>query len=102
MGMAHLRLPEPYDFELSTSRFRRWGVDRANLWDDGALWRAVDGRGVRRAPAGRGGARWVGGREVRIGPADGGGDVEPLDAHTAAVVRKVLGAEFDLDEFAAF
>ena len=24
--MAHLRLPEPYDFELSTSRFRRWGM----------------------------------------------------------------------------
>src|SRR5689334_14313750 len=84
MGMAHLRLPEPYDFDLSTSRFRRWGVDRANLWDDGALWRAVDGR------------------EVRIAAAEDGVDVEPLDAHTAAVVRKLLGAEFDLDEFAAF
>jgi DNA-3-methyladenine glycosylase II len=82
--MARLALPEPYDFELSTSRYRRWGVDLANVWDDGALWRAVDGR------------------EVRIAPADGGVDVEPLDARTGAVVRTLLGAEFDLDAFAAF
>src|SRR5215217_9148670 len=82
--MARLRVPEPYDFELSTSRFRSWGVDLANLWDDGALWRAVDGR------------------EVRIAAAEDGVDVEPLDAGTAAVVRKLLGAEFDLDAFAAF
>jgi len=82
--MARLRLPEPYDFELSTSRFRSWGADLANLWDDGALWRAVDGR------------------EVRIAAADDGVDVEPLDAGTAAVVRKLLGAEFDLDGFTAF
>src|SRR3954464_12821079 len=82
--MTGLRLPEPYDFELSTSRFRSWGVDLANLWDDGALWRAVDGR------------------EVRIAATEGGVDVEPLDARTGAVVRKLLGAEFDLDAFAAF
>src|SRR5881398_1792894 len=82
--MALLRMPEPYDFELSTSRFRRWGMDLANLWDDGALWRAVDGR------------------EVRIAAAEGGVEVEPLDARTAAEVRKLLGAEFDLDAFAAF
>jgi DNA-3-methyladenine glycosylase II len=82
--MAHLRLPEPYDFDLSTSRFRRWGADLANLWHDGALWRAVDGR------------------EVSIAAAEEGVEVEPLDARTAAVVRKLLGAEFDLDAFAAF
>jgi DNA-3-methyladenine glycosylase II len=82
--MARLYLPEPYDFDLSTSRFRRWGPDRANVWDDGALWRAVDGK------------------EVRIAAADGGVDVDPLDARTGAVVRKLLGAEFDLDGFAAF
>jgi DNA-3-methyladenine glycosylase II len=82
--MPLLRMPEPYDFELSTARFRRWGRDLANLWDGDALWRAVDGR------------------EVRIAPADVGVDVEPLDASTAAVVRKLLGAEFDLDAFAAF
>src|SRR6266852_8805481 len=61
-----------------------WGRDLANLWEDGALWRAV------------------GGREVRIAPAPGGVDVEPLDAETGAVARKLLGAEFDLDPFYAF
>jgi DNA-3-methyladenine glycosylase II len=82
--MTLLRLPEPYDFELSTVRFRRWGRDLANLWDDGALWRAVAGR------------------EVRIARAVGGVDVEPLDAATRAVARKVLGAEFELEPFYAF
>jgi DNA-3-methyladenine glycosylase II len=82
--VALLRLPEPYDFELSTGRFRAFGPDLANLWNDGALYRAV------------------GGREVRIAAADAGVDVEPLDAETGVVVRKVLGTEFDLDAFAAF
>src|SRR5215210_5202575 len=82
--MALLRVSQPYDFELSTARFRRWGRDAANLWDDDALWRALDGR------------------EVRIAAANGGVDVEPLDAGTALVVRKLLGAEFDLDAFYAF
>jgi DNA-3-methyladenine glycosylase II len=82
--MTLLELPEPYDFELSTFRFRRWGRDLANLWEDGALWRAI------------------GGREVRIGAAAGGVDVEPLDAETGAGVRKLLGAEFELDPFYAF
>jgi len=82
--MPLLGLPEPYDFDRSTARFRRWGRDLANLWDGKALWRAVDGRAV------------------RIARGDGGVDVEPLDASTTPVVRKLLGAEFDLDAFAAF
>ena len=82
--MSLLRVPEPYDFELSTQRFRRWGRDPANLWEDEALWRAV------------------GGREVRISEADGGVDVEPLDVEIGTTVRKLLGAEFDLDAFYAF
>src|SRR5436190_3245297 len=82
--MSLLPFPDPYDFDLSTQRFRRWGRDPANLWDEDALWRAV------------------GGREVRIASADGGVDVEPLDAETATTVRKLLGAEFDLDGFYAF
>ena len=82
--MALLRLPDPYDFEMSTGRFRTWGLDPANLGEDGALWRAV------------------GGREVRIAAAPGGVDVEPLDAETAGVVHKLLGGEFDLDAFYAF
>jgi DNA-3-methyladenine glycosylase II len=79
-----LRIPEPYDFELSTRRFRAFGTDLANLWHDGALYRAV------------------GGREVRIEPARCGVDVEPLDADTSPVVERLLGLPFDLDAFAAF
>ena len=79
--MPLLRLPEPYDFELSTERFRVFGPDLANLWRDGALHRVV-----RR-------------RAVRIEAARGGVRVEPLDAETRPVVRKLLGAEFDLAAF---
>ena len=79
--MAVLRLPEPFDFELSTERFRAFGPDLANLWVDGALHRVV------------------GRREVRIEPARGGVRVEPLDAETRPVVLKLLGAEFDLGAF---
>jgi DNA-3-methyladenine glycosylase II len=83
--MAPLPMPQPFDFELSTARYHRWGRDVANLWEDDALWRVV------------------GGREVRIAANNGEGvDVEPLDAETGAVVLKLLGAEFDLDSFAAF
>ena len=39
---------------------------------------------------------------MRITEAPGGVDVEPLDAEIEPVVRKLLGAEFDLDEFYAF
>jgi DNA-3-methyladenine glycosylase II len=76
-----LRLPEPYDFELSTGRYRAFGPDLANLWLDGALHRVV------------------GRREVRITAGRGGVRVEPLDAETRPVVRKLLGAEFDLASF---
>jgi DNA-3-methyladenine glycosylase II len=82
--MALLRMPEPYAFELSTERYRAFGPDVANLWHEGALHRVVDGR------------------EVRIGSADGGVDVEPLDSSTKPIIRKLLGAEFDLDSFYAF
>jgi DNA-3-methyladenine glycosylase II len=54
------------------------------VWEDGALYRAVDGR------------------EVRIAAAEGGVDVDPLDAGTEAVVRKVLGFDFDLVAFSAW
>jgi 3-methyladenine DNA glycosylase/8-oxoguanine DNA glycosylase len=84
-----LRLPQPYDFELSTERFRAFGPDLANLWHV--------------SPEGRGGLhRVVAGREVRIGAADGGVDVEPLDAETEPVVRTVLGVPFELEPFREF
>ena len=76
-----LRFPDPYDFELSTERFRVFGPDRANLWVDGALHRAV------------------GGREVVIRAAPGGVDVEPRDDLTRPVIEWLLGLPFELDPF---
>jgi DNA-3-methyladenine glycosylase II len=69
---------------LTTARFRAFGLDRATVWEDGALYRAV------------------GGREVRITAAAGGVDVEPLDAEIEAVARRLLGFEFDLVTFSAW
>jgi DNA-3-methyladenine glycosylase II len=76
-----LRLPEPYSFELSTERFRAFGVDRANLWHEGALYRVV------------------GGREVRLEAAPGGVQAEPV---AGPEIEHLLGARWDLDAFAAF
>jgi DNA-3-methyladenine glycosylase II len=82
--MVLIRLPEPYDFELSTVRYRAFGPDKANLWHENGLHRVIDGR------------------EVRIVAAPGGVDAEPLDSVVEPVVRKLLGSEFDLDPFDAF
>ena len=79
--MALLRVPEPFDFELTTERFRAFGPDLANLWVDGALHRVV------------------GAREMRLEVAPGGVRVEPLDAETRPVASKLLGLDFDLDAF---
>jgi DNA-3-methyladenine glycosylase II len=79
-----LRLPDPYDFELSTGRYRAFGPDLANAWHDGALYRVVDGR------------------EVRIAATPGGVAVEPLDATIEAAVGLLLGAPFELDAFYRF
>src|SRR4051794_32932200 len=82
--MSLLRFPDPYDFELSMGRFRAFGTDVANRFDDGKLYRVVDGRRV----------------VVRARP--GGVDVEPHDDATVRVVAHLLGAPFDLDAFYAF
>lgn len=66
-------VPEPFDFELSTERFRAFGPDLANVWHDGALHRVF------------------GGREVRL---DGSRRV-PAEA------ARFLGAGWDLDAFYA-
>ena len=79
--MSLLPLPEPFDFELSTGRFRAFGTDLANRLADGVLHRVV------------------GEREVRISAAPGGVDVTPLDDETRPVVLKLLGAEFELEPF---
>src|SRR5581483_2554592 len=76
-----LRFPEPYDFVLSTERFRAFGSDLANLWHEQGLHRVVAGR------------------EVRIEAAPGGVDVEPLDDETRPIVSKLLGAGFELEPF---
>jgi DNA-3-methyladenine glycosylase II len=82
--MALLALPQPYDFDLSTDRYRVFGPDLSNLWHEGGLHRVV------------------GGREVRIEAAAGGVDVEPLDAESEPVVSALLGLAFDLDAFYGF
>jgi 3-methyladenine DNA glycosylase/8-oxoguanine DNA glycosylase len=82
--VALVRIDAPFDLALTTARFRAFGVDRANVWHEGGLHRVVDGR------------------EVRIESASGGVDVEPLDAKTEPVVRKILGLEFELEPFYAW
>jgi 3-methyladenine DNA glycosylase/8-oxoguanine DNA glycosylase len=82
--VAFLAVLQPFDFALSTERFRAFGVDRANLWHEGGLHRVVAGR------------------ELRIEAAPGGVDARPLDAATEPVVHALLGLVFDLDPFYAW
>jgi DNA-3-methyladenine glycosylase II len=77
-------LPEPYDFDVSTERFRAFGPDLANLWHEGGLHRVVDGR------------------ELRIESAPGGVAVTPSDTVSRDVVRRLLGEPFALDPFYAW
>ena len=77
-------LPEPFDFWLTTERFRAWGTDLANLWHEGGVHRVFDGV------------------EVRIEPADSGVEIEPAAAEIGLQVARYLGAPFDLESFAAF
>jgi len=80
-----LPVPQPFSLELTTARFRAFGLDRATVWEDEAVYRAVGGREVRIAAAG-----------------DAAVDVEPLDADTEPVVRRLLGFDFDLVAFAGW
>jgi DNA-3-methyladenine glycosylase II len=79
-----VRLPQPYDFELSTARFDVYGLDRASRWRDGGIHRVF------------------GGREVRIEAAPGGVDVTPHDPAIEADVLYFLGLPFDLQGFATW
>jgi DNA-3-methyladenine glycosylase II len=76
-----LPIPDPYDFALSTARFRDFGSDRATVWLEGGLHRVVAGR------------------EVRIEPARGGVRVEPGGAEIEREVGHLLGLPFDLHAF---
>ena len=82
--MTFVALPAPYDFELSTERFRVFGPDLAVLWHDEALYRAIDGR------------------EVRLTPATGGVEIDPYDESIHRTVEQLLGIEHDLDGFYAW
>jgi DNA-3-methyladenine glycosylase II len=79
--LAFVAVRQPFDFGLTTLRFRVFGPDLATLLRDGVLHRAV------------------GGRELRIAPGQGGVDVDPLDDETEPVVNRLLGLEFDLAAF---
>jgi DNA-3-methyladenine glycosylase II len=79
-----LPIPEPYDFELATARFRDFGSDHATVWHEGGLHRVVAGR------------------EVRITAAAGGVDVEPWSDDAAVAVGRLLGLPFELDPFRAW
>jgi DNA-3-methyladenine glycosylase II len=79
-----LEIPQPYDFHLSTVRFRDFGSDGATVWREGGLHRVVEGR------------------EVRIEPAPGGVRVDPGGAEVEADVHRLLGLPFDLEPFHAW
>lgn len=79
-----VRLPQPYDFEVSTARFAVYGLDRATVWREGGIHRVFDGR------------------EVRVEAAPGGVDVAPHDASIERQALHFLGLPFDLDGFAVW
>jgi DNA-3-methyladenine glycosylase II len=76
-----LHIPDPYDFALSTARFRDFGSDRATVWKDGGLHRVGAGR------------------EVRVVAVPGGVDIEPWRDEAAAEIGFLLGLPFDLGAF---
>jgi DNA-3-methyladenine glycosylase II len=79
--VAFVAVPQPFDFALTTERFRVFAPDYETLWHEGGIHRVIAGR------------------EVRIEAAPGGVDVEPLEDEAVPVVLKLLGAEFDLESF---
>jgi DNA-3-methyladenine glycosylase II len=80
-----VRFPQPYDFELSTTRYREFGNDLASVWHEGGLHRVVAGR------------------EVRIDAARGGVRVEPGGTDAVAdEVGRLLGLPFELEPFSAW
>ena len=76
-----LLVPEPYDFHLSTVRFRDFGSDGATVWHEAGLHRVVAGR------------------EVRIDAAVGGVRIEPASPEAVGEVSRLLGLPFELDPF---
>jgi DNA-3-methyladenine glycosylase II len=79
-----LEIPQPYDFHLSTVRFRDFGSDGATVWHEGGLHRVAAGR------------------EVRIEAAAGGVRVQPDGDEINAGVARLLGLPFELEPFHAW
>ena len=82
--MGFLALPQPYDFEASTERFRSHGTDFANLWRDGGLHRVITGH------------------DVRVEAAPGGVRITPADPGIVDTVSWLLGLPLDLEGFWAW
>src|SRR5262245_60794505 len=80
-SQVRLRVPQPYDFALSTARFRDFGSDGATVLHEGGLHRVVDGV------------------EVRVTSAPGGVAIEPWSEGAAAEIGRLLGLPFDLGTF---
>jgi DNA-3-methyladenine glycosylase II len=76
-----LEVPAPYDFELSTARFRDFGSDGATVLHEGGLHRVVAGS------------------EVRVTGANGGISIEPWSGEAARGIGRLLGLPFDLAAF---
>jgi len=79
--MEFLAIPQPYDFEASTERFRSHGTDLANLWRDGGLHRVIAGE------------------DVRVEPASGGVSIRPSNPEIIGTVSWLLGLPHDLERF---
>ena len=79
-----LRIPDPYDFALSTARFRDFGTDGATVLHEGGLHRVVAGR------------------EVRVTAAEDGVAIDPWSDDAAAEIGRLLGLPFELESFRAW
>jgi 3-methyladenine DNA glycosylase/8-oxoguanine DNA glycosylase len=76
-----LPIPQPYDFALSTTRYRELGTDLATIWHEGGVHRVVAGK------------------EVRVEAAPGGVRIEPGDGAGVEEIGRLLGLPFELDPF---
>ena len=79
-----LRFPQPYDFDLSTIRYRLFGNDYATVWHEDGLHRVVAAR------------------EIRVTEAPGGVRLEPGGRAAEAEIGRLLGLPFDLAPFQAW
>lgn len=77
-------IPQPFDFALTLERFKAFGFDPANRWQDGVF------------------RRILGGRLVELEAAPGGVRVTPADPVLVEPVRRFLGASFNLVGFETF